>query len=110
MGVAAYNRSSAVIRAQIQNEKRDPVFEMMDMINAAPKIEDRTTIGRVATMPFEQGIITFSHGVYWLENAKEPLGEHWAPNYPTLMALVRSWDISLIGYDENTNAWFVINN
>jgi len=105
MGVAAYYRGNRNIVRQLQEERRPHEFQLMDEINALPKISSDI----VAHMPFKRGRIHKSHGVWWLEDADKPTGTHWAPFYPSLRDLVRSWNISLIGYSYDKAEYYAAN-
>jgi len=108
MGIAAYNRGSACIAWQMREEKPSDNVVFMNDVNALPKIKDPAYPWRKACMPFERGEIIFSHGVWWLTDASKPSGRNWAPCYPSIRALVRSWDISLV--DRRGETWFCENN
>jgi hypothetical protein len=97
MGVAAYNRGTAVIAAQIAANDRAPEFQMMDALNALEKFSD-------AGCPF--GPINFVPGRngFWAECPSTGFG-YW---YPSLREAVRRWNVSVTSYDGS--AWGAVPN
>ena len=95
MGVAAYNRGSALISRQISNNRRPVEFEMMDELNALPKYED-------AGLPFGPVRLESSHGGWWIVCPDTGFG-FW---YKTLREAVRRWRITIIGYDGS--GWYAV--
>ncbi len=97
MGVAAWNRGSGNISRQLDNEARPSEFRMMDDLNALPKFD-------CAQTPF--GDINFirDRGVWVAECPKTGKG-YW---YKTLRDAVRSWNVSVIGYENGV--WRAIPN
>ena len=109
MGVAAYNRGSSVISQQVSRDyqARDPAFDMMDRMNAVPKVRD--FIGRIAKLPKGKALIQHSRGVWWLMDPDHPY-DGWSWYYPTLPDLMSQWDIALCGYNADTGIWEAANN
>ncbi len=100
MGVAAYNRGSALIRQQIADEARPIEFEMMDRLNALPKYDEAIPPrGPSETVRFGEG-----HGGWWIHCPKTGFG-YW---YKTLSEAVRRWDVTIIGHDNGE--WVAIPN
>lgn len=111
MGIAAYNRASAVIAKRIALERpiQHNAFAIMDRINALPKHpgDYRTQLLDIKRTPFhDHVIIEFdSHRkVWWL---MDPVRMHdgFSYWYKSLEDAIQSWDIYLTGYDEITNQW-----
>ena len=87
MGVAAYQRGSASIRKQLEDEARAVEFVLMDRFNALPKHEDAGT-------PFGEIRFIGGHGGVWAECPVTGFG-YW---YRTLSEAVRRWRVELYGY------------
>lgn len=96
MGVAAYNRGSACISRQIQEDHyRAPEFELMDMLNSLRKYDD---CGR----PSGSVVVIYDSRGFWsIECPRNGFG-WW---YNTIHELMRRWDVSLTGYDGETGAF-----
>lgn len=95
MGVAAYNRGSALISRRIDAEARPTQFEIIDRLNALTK---RVKAGR----PFGPVEIVFERGAWWVQcPVKKAAGMAFC--YPTLSEAVQDWRIQLIGWDNG--AW-----
>jgi hypothetical protein len=115
MGIAAYNRGSHVIKQHgAVDENLRNTFELMNMLNALPKVHSDKVINQVLNtrvyMPFTRGAVSYSHGVFWLENTDYAQGKGFSYWYKTLKALVTAWDISLVDYDASKNIFYVENN
>lgn len=82
MGIAAYNRGTKRIQADIDTTQRPREFVMMDMLNAIPKLEK-------APKPFGPIHFVFSHGGWWAECPVTGFGYH----YRTLREAVRSFRV-----------------
>jgi hypothetical protein len=94
MGIAAYNRSSQVIRSRISMDARPAEFEIMDRLNALEKYPD---CGRIN----ENLLFTFSHGVWCVNVERKPDGfSYW---YKTLHEAVKRWNVEIIGF--NNGVW-----
>lgn len=94
MGVAAYNRGTKSLAAQIAAEARAPEFALMDSVNNMPRNLE-------ASPPFGPVMLCFSHGGCWVECPVTGFG-YW---YPSLRDAVRAWLIDLVAYDATTNTW-----
>jgi hypothetical protein len=92
MGVAAYNRSSDVIRRRIEDEARPAEFEVMDRLNALEKYPDAGT-------PFGPIQFVFSHGGCWAQCPIKGSG-FW---YKSLYEAVRRWRVDIVGFKDG--AW-----
>lgn len=92
MGVAAYNRSSAVVRQMINDQQRPVEFRLMDELNAIPKYED-------AGVPFGPIRFVHSHGGWWAECPVTGFG-YW---YRTLREAMRRWHVVIHTYEHG--AW-----
>lgn len=88
MGVAAYNRGTKALAAQIAAEARDPAFRFIDDLNAIPREAGAVT-------PWGPLDLTFSRGVWWAECPATGRGYY----YPTLRAAVAAWLIDVVKYD-----------
>ena len=94
MGVAAYNRSSQVIRKRIADGDRPVEFEIMERLNALDKYPD---CGKID----ENLIFTFSHNVWWVNVETRPDGfGYW---YKSLHEAVKRWNVKIIGF--NNGVW-----
>jgi hypothetical protein len=92
MGIAAYNRGTALIARQFDAEARAVEFEIMERLNALPKYEDAGT-------PF--GPIQFvsgNNGV-WAECPQTGFGFC----YHTLTEAVRRWKVTVVAFQDG--AW-----
>jgi len=89
MGVAAYHRTSKVIRQRIAEQDRPVEFEMMDNLNAMPKYAD-------AGQPFGPIQFVHSHSGWWAECPKTGFG-YW---YPSLREAVRRWRCTIVGFND----------
>jgi len=87
MGVASYNRGSAVIRRRFAMEARPHEYEFMDDLNALPKYDDAGT-------PFDEIHFVSSHGGWFAECPKTGFGYF----YKSLREAVRRWNVSVYGY------------
>lgn len=87
MGVAAYNRGSALISRQIAAEARDPIFVKMDELNAMPKDVK-------APKPFGPIQFVAGHGGWWAECPRTGFG-YW---FKTLRLAVRAFNVEITGY------------
>lgn len=94
MGVAAYNRGSALIRKQTDDEQRDPVFILIEDLNNAPKLDG-------AQRPFQSVQFTRGNGGWWIECPVTGFG-FW---YKTLRKAVRSWLVTITAYDAKTHTF-----
>lgn len=88
MGVAAYNRGSVCIAQQAKIEVRPVEFEMMDRLNSVVKVPGAQT-------PFGPTRIAQGNGGFWLYCPVKGYG-YW---YKTLVEIMRSWNISITGFD-----------
>jgi len=88
MGIAAYNRGSAAISRQISAEARDPIYVMMDELNALPKAHK-------APKPFGPVQFVSGHGGWWAECPITGFG-YW---FKTLRKAVRAFRVELRNYD-----------
>ncbi len=91
MGVAAYNRGTALIRAQHDAESRLPEMILMDDLSNLPKVDH-------AKRPFGPINFVAGHGGWWAECPVTGFG-YW---YPTLRLAVRSWLVVMTGYENGT--------
>jgi len=104
MGSAAYRRGSTLIRNQLTREQRDPLFVLMDDLNALPKYPGAAT-------PFT--LVTFQRdphqaGIWWILGQDGWRGRgFW---YTSLREAVRNWDVTLTSYDATTNVWGAVPN
>lgn len=94
MGHAAYQRGSVLISRLIDEDRRDSIFEMLAHLNVLPKLEG-------AKVPFGPIRFVFGNGVWWAECPTTGFGYH----YPTLREAVRSWKVTITGYDATDNTW-----
>lgn len=88
MGIAAYNRGSALISRQIASEDRDPVFVKMDQLNSLTKSPN-------APRPFGPVNFVASHGGWWAECPRTGFG-YW---FKTLSDAVRAFSVEVTSYD-----------
>lgn len=113
MGVAAYNRGSSVIANQLAREFpcSMPAFDLMDRMNALPK-KTKGLRGEILRsknpLPKGKALVQCHKGVWWLMDPDEPF-DSFSYHYPSLAELVTSWDIALVGYNENQQMWTAIN-
>lgn len=92
MGVAAYNRGSAHVAAQIDADQRPVEFELMDRLNAIPKLPDA---GRL----FGSAQIIEGNGGFWCECPVNGFG-FWYKSIEELMRRLRVEIVARVG-----NAW-----
>lgn len=97
MGIAAYNRGSAAISAQIDRDQRPAAFVLMDELNAMPKADKAPT-------PFGPVQFVFSHGGCWAQCPVTGFGYFYAD----LRQAVKAWNVEVTGYDANQNMWTAI--
>lgn len=88
MGVAAYNRTSNVIRQRIAADVRPAEFEFMEHLNDLPKYPE-------AAAPFGPVILVQGHGGWWIECQKTGYG-YW---YKTIREAVSRWRVTVVGYE-----------
>jgi hypothetical protein len=88
MGVAAYNRSSSVIRQQIDADTvRHREFVIMEIANSLQKYPD-------AGRPFGPIQFVQGNGGWWAECPQTGFGYL----YPTLYEAVKRWQVRLVAY------------
>ena len=98
MGVAAYNRGSALISRQIDRDQRPREFEFMDEFNAVPKRAGAGT-------PFGPVVIkTDQSGNWWILDPEKLFGG-FGFVYPTMREIMARWRIVVTGYDSATDTW-----
>ena len=97
MGVAVYNRGSACLARQIQDDQRPIEFDFMDRLNSIKKYD-------YALPPFGPVRIGPGHNGQWIYCPKTEFG-YW---YTTVIEAVKSWDIIVTGYDNGE--WIAIPN
>ena len=101
MGIAAYNRGSIVIARRCRIE-RNPAFDIMDRINALPKLFPPNAMRK----PFGPVVIEHDpHRRVWWLLCERKMYTGYSYYYPTLALTVQNWDIYLNGYDETHNRW-----
>ena len=91
MGVAAWNRGTAVVRRQIEADKRPVEFEIMEDLSNLPKFD-------YAKQPFSDIVFVAGHGGWWAECPTTGRG-YW---YKTLREAVRSWRVAIVGFVDET--------
>ncbi len=90
MGIAAYNRGSALLSKQIDMTARAVEFEILERLNALPKYAD-------AGKPFGpiQFVFDSVRGGFWAQCPKTGYG-FW---YRTLPEAVKRWRVTITGFD-----------
>lgn len=89
MGVAAYNRGSALISRQLSEDPRvSAMRSLVDSLNAVAKREG-------AQRPWGPARLERGHGGWWLACPKTGFG-YW---YRTLRAAMREWNIYVAEVD-----------
>lgn len=92
MGVAAYNRASAVVVARTRDGQPTLNELFIRDLNALPKYPD-------AGQPFGDLIFTHSRGVWWVNAIDRPDGfGYW---YKTLREAVRRWRVAIYGVTQS---------
>ena len=94
MGIAAYNRGSNKISRDIDSDRRPPAFEIMDNLNALPKVPG-------AQAPFGPINLVQGHGGWWAECPTTGFG-FW---YSSLRAAVCAWLVDIVRYDATAQVW-----
>lgn len=100
MGYASYNRGSKVISNQIDAEKRNYLFDVMDSLNSTKKIEtarERFGIKVNFPQPFKTGKISFGNNGWWFEDASKIGG--FGYHYNTVREVLANWDIMIVSID-----------
>ncbi len=95
MGVAAWNRGSALVARQIHAEQRPVEFVMMEDLDNLPKFD-------YARRPFGDIVFVAGHGGWWAECPVTGKG-YW---YRTLREAVRSWRVAITGFRDG--AWYAV--
>lgn len=98
MGVAAYNRGSALIRRQIAADDRPHEFYVLDRLNSLPR-GSRKIFEATVIRPDESGR-------WWLMNRKaDGWGEYGIP-YDSIRELVAVWSIAIVGLGSDRHSFF----
>jgi hypothetical protein len=92
MGIAAYNRGTAAMSAQIDRQRRAVEFEVMETLNALPKYAD-------AGLPF--GPIQFIYDTRGFWVAECPI-TGFGFFYDTLHEAVKRWRVTITWYVAGT--------
>ncbi len=88
MGIAAYNRGSALLSKQIDMTARAVEFEILERLNALPKYAD-------AGKPFGPVRFEFGNNGVWIVCPRTGYG-FW---YRTLPEAVKRWRVTITGFD-----------
>lgn len=91
MGVAAYNRGTKAIEADIARGDRAAEFCLMADLNDLPKYQG-------ASAPFGDVHFVYSHNGWWAECPVTGFGYH----YPTLREAVRNWRVTVHSHVNGT--------
>lgn len=86
MGIAAYNRGSRAISAQIDREATPDELVLIRDLNSEPRDPE-------APIPFGPIVFVPGHGGWWATCPVTGFG-YW---YPTLRKAVRSLDVTVVG-------------
>lgn len=92
MGTAAYNRGSARIRKQFDNDAGDSILASLESLNSLVKYEDAGT-------PFGTTFISEGNRGWWIECPTTGAG-WW---YRSIHECVKRWRVAITGYDAITH-------
>ena len=102
MGIAQYNRGSAIILREIERSDRPKEFLVIDRLNNIP-LNKNMWGERQGAKPFDLVYIQYDeqHKIFWLhDSVKKENGFGYM--YTTIRAIMEQWNITIISYDATT--------
>lgn len=97
MGIAAYNRGSAVLRREIDGRMPDLNMEVLRRLNTYPRGTSRL---------FQKTVVRSLNGRWILMNRKESGFASFGYEYASLAALFAEWNVFVTGCGTDAHSFF----
>jgi hypothetical protein len=104
MGIAAYNRGSALISRQLgpspSQRELAKMRQVRDRLNALPKLKTNTHVNEDLRFSYDA-----QRDVWWVSPAR-CVESDYAEMYPTLKDAIQAWPHFLIYSQEDERGWY----